>query len=47
MFGDDFTQNWPGVVKDVGMFCDEFGVRAEVVDDHFWVIEKPEAPAAL
>jgi hypothetical protein len=45
MFGDDYT-SFPGVRVAVEEFARELKLEAEVVDDIFWVIEKPaEAPA--
>jgi len=37
LFGDDYTNTWPGVVRAVN---DELGNKINVVNNNFWVYEK-------
>lgn len=48
MFGDDFTDNWPGVKKAVLEFAYANGAALEVRDNNFWILRKPtRAPVAI
>lgn len=41
--GDDYMQNWPGVIKAVDEFSNKHGVVAKPVPNSYhWYIEKPE-----
>jgi hypothetical protein len=40
MFGDDYTEDWPGVINSVNRFKDEMNLNLEVIDNNFWVIRK-------
>jgi hypothetical protein len=40
MFGDDYINNWPGVVKSVNRFAEENNLIVNVLENNFWVINK-------
>ena len=40
IFGDDYTNDWPGVVNSVNRFAEENGLTVTVLENNFWVINK-------
>ncbi|HEX3862567.1 MAG TPA: class I SAM-dependent methyltransferase [Stellaceae bacterium] len=46
LFGDDFTQGWPGVVRAVSEFSETLGIAA-AVDGDKWVLRGPSADPAI
>lgn len=41
LFGDDYTEYWPGVKRAVAEWSQATGIEHAVIDNHYWLLQKP------
>lgn len=44
IFGDDYAEGWPGVVRAVNKFARQKGVKLEAGDGKFYFVKRPNPP---